>query len=109
MILTHFEHHAVASPFRASHAIYIREGQRQAQPGVNEVPQMLRSRTLSVRAFDRDGMLVDADLVDGKELEPVLERMLATAAYVHVHFAKMGCFAARVDQISMPPPSTGKI
>lgn len=98
VILTHFEHHAVASPFRASHAIYVREHAIQAMPAPNEVPVMLRSRLLSIRAFDRDGMLVGADVVDGRDLEPVVERLLADAAYVHVHFAKPGCFAARVDR-----------
>ena len=99
VILTHFEHHAVASPFRASHAIYVRQGAEQATPEPNEVPVMLRHRLLSLRAFDIDGMLVAADVVDGRELEPVLERLLADAAYVHVHFAKPGCYAARVDRV----------
>ncbi len=98
VILTHFEHHAVASPFRASHAIYVRAGATRATPAVGEVPAMLRTRLLSVRAFDREGMLAGADVVAGGELEPVLERLLADAAYVHLHFAKPGCFAARVDR-----------
>lgn len=99
VILTHFEHHAVASPFRASHAIYVREHAVRASPAVDEVPAMLRTRLLSLRAFDRDGLLLEADVVDGREVEPVIERLLATAAYVHVHFAKPGCFAARVDRV----------
>lgn len=98
VILTHFEHHAVASPFRASHAIYVREGAAQAQLAANEVPVMLRTRLLSLRAFDRDGLLVDAEVVDGGELELAIERLLAAAAYLHIHFAKPGCFAARVDR-----------
>ncbi len=98
VILTHFEHHAVASPFRASHAIYVREGAAQAVLAANEVPATLRTRLLSLRAFDRDGMLVEADVVEGRELEPVIERLLANAAYLHIHFAKPGCFAARVDR-----------
>jgi len=57
---------------------------------------MLRTRLLSLRAFDAHGMLVDADVVDGRALEPALDRLLADAAYVHVHFAKPGCYAALV-------------
>lgn len=98
VILTHFEHHAVASPFRASHAIYVRDVE-QATVAPNVVPAMLRTRLLSVRAFDRGGMLVGADVVDGREVEGVIERLLANAAYLHVHFAKPGCFAARVDRV----------
>jgi hypothetical protein len=99
VILAHYEHHAVASPFRASHAIYVRQGERQYD-AVDRVPPMLRSRLLSVRAFDADGMLVDADVVDGVDLEPLIERQFAQAQtqYLHIHFARPGCYAARVDR-----------
>jgi hypothetical protein len=97
VILAHFEHHAVASPFRASHAIYVRRGE-QRHDAVDEVPEQLRLRLLSVRAFDRAGMLVDADVVDGPALEPVIARLLGDprADYLHVHYAKPGCYAARI-------------
>lgn len=99
VILTHFEHHAVASPFRASHAIYVRRGERR-HDAVDQVPEQLRLRVLSVRAFDRAGMLVDADIVDGHALEPVIARLLGDpqADYLHVHYAKPGCYAARIDR-----------
>jgi uncharacterized protein DUF1203 len=95
LVLVHYEHHAVASPFRASHAIYIREHAEPAVLGVGAVPAMLRTRLLSLRAFDAAGMLLEADVVDGRELDPALERMVQRAAYVHIHFAKPGCYAAR--------------
>jgi hypothetical protein len=43
-------------------------------------------------------MLVAADLVDGQALEEMIARLFADprAAYLHVHFAKPGCYAARV-------------
>jgi hypothetical protein len=99
VILVQHEHHAVASPFRASHAIYVRRGEQQYD-AVDCVPPMLRSRLLSVRAFDGDGMLVDADVVDGTDLESLIERQFAhaQAQYLHIHFARPGCFAARVDR-----------
>ncbi|HET9990709.1 MAG TPA: DUF1203 domain-containing protein [Kofleriaceae bacterium] len=95
VVLVHYEHHVVESPFRASHAIYVREHAEPAELAAGEVPVMLRSRLLSLRAFDAAGMLVAADVVDGRELEPALERLLRAAAYVHIHFAKPGCYAAR--------------
>lgn len=97
LILTHFEHHAVASPFRASHAIYVRRGE-QTFDAVDQVPEQLRLRLLSLRSFDAAGMLTAADVVDGRELEGGIARLLADerAAYLHVHFAKPGCYAARV-------------
>lgn len=99
VILTHFEHHAVASPFRASHAIYVRRGEERYE-AIDQVPEQLRLRLLSVRAFDRAGMLVDADIVDGPTLEPVITRLLGDprADYLHVHYAKPGCYAARIDR-----------
>jgi hypothetical protein len=99
VILTHFEHHAVASPFRASHALYIRRGETTYE-ATDQVPEQLRLRLLSVRGFDRDGMLVDADVVDGRELEAVIARLFGDSrtSYLHVHFARPGCYAARVDR-----------
>lgn len=99
VILVHHEHHAVASPFRASHAIYVRKDEQQYD-AVDRVPPMLRSRLLSLRAFDDAGMLVDADVADGTELEPLIERQLANAQvkYLHIHFARPGCYAARVER-----------
>jgi len=99
VILTHFEHHPVASPFRASHAIYVRRGET-TYDAIDQVPAQLRLRLLSVRAFDAAGMLVGADVIDGKELEAVIATLFgdARAAYLHVHYARPGCFAARVDR-----------
>ena len=98
VLLLHYEHQPARSPFRASHAIYVREGAVPAQPEPGEVPEMLRSRLLSVRAFDDGGMLVDADVAPGTELEALAMRMLSAGptSYLHVHFARPGCYAARI-------------
>ena len=67
---------------------------------VDTVPDQLRTRTLAVRAFDADSMMIGHALVDGKELEDVIARLFADAqaAYLHIHFASPGCYAARVDR-----------
>ena len=100
VLLIHYEHQSAATPFRASHAVYIRPGVRQAAPAPNQVPEPLRSRTLSLRAFDDAGMMVYADLAEGPELEAAIERIFAIpeVSYLHLHFAKPGCYAARVDR-----------
>lgn len=100
VLLLNYEHQTARTPYRASHAIYVREGAVQARPDRNEVPEQLRRRVLSVRAFDGDGMLVAADLADGRSLEPVAERLLADPQvdYLHLHNAMQGCYAARVDR-----------
>ena len=101
VILLHHEHQPADTPYRAGHAIYVREGAVEARPAVGEVPEVLRRRLLSVRAFDADGMMTGADVVDGAALEPVIERLLLAdpaVAYLHLHNAKPGCYAARVDR-----------
>jgi hypothetical protein len=100
LILANFEHLPVASPFRSRHAVYVREGAGGPAEYRDAVPEQFRSRVLSLRAFDEDGMMVDADLADGREVEAAIERMLAApgTAYLHAHFAKPGCFAARIDR-----------
>jgi len=101
VLLIHFEHLSVDSPYRASHAIYVRESAVHRVCDVNEVPDLFRTRTLSVRAFDSNGLLVDADIVDGAELERRLDHMLVneSVAHVDIHFAKTGCFAARAFRV----------
>ncbi len=100
LVLVNFEHQPGASPYRAAHAIFVREGVAQARPAIGETPEVLRARTLSLRAFDESAMIVAADLVEGQNLAGALDRLLAdpAAAYVHIHYAKFGCYAARADR-----------
>lgn len=101
VLLLNYEHQSVATPYRSSHAIIIRENADQAEPFINQVPDLLRVRVLSVRGFDRVGMMIEADVVDGATLETAIEEMFGNAAveYLHIHNAKPGCFAARVDRL----------
>ena len=95
-----YEHQPADTPYRASHAIFVREGAERACSEVDVVPEPLRVRPISLRAFNAAGEMVDADLVDGSELEPLIARFLALpeVAYLHAHFAKRGCYAARIDR-----------
>jgi hypothetical protein len=97
VILVNYEHHPVDSPYRMSFAIFVRAGETTFDQ-VDAVPEQLRGRFLAVRAFDGDGMMIAFDLTKGAALEAVIERMLADdrAAYLHIHFAAPGCYAAKV-------------
>ncbi len=99
LILLNYEHQPADSPFRSRHAIYIREGERQYDE-VDLVPDQLRRRLLSVRGFDGSGMLRDADVAQGTALESLIERIFDddNVAYLHIHMARPGCYAARVDR-----------
>jgi len=109
LLLVNFVHQGATSPYRASHAIYVRRGARQARPAVDEVPAMFRSRTLSLRAFDKDAMIVNAGLCEGSAIEQLLAAQFALSrvAYVHIHFAKYGCYGARVDRAGTAPRVVG--
>ncbi len=100
VLLMNYEHQPMPTPFRSSHAIFVREWASQAIPGRNEVPEMFRHRLLSVRAFDASGMMIDADVIDGERLESMIEHMLAnkSADNLHIHNAKLGCYAALVKR-----------
>jgi hypothetical protein len=60
------------TPYRASHAILIREWATQAYDAVDQVPESMRIRLLSLRAFNVDGMMLDADVADGIVMESVV-------------------------------------
>ena len=97
-LLVNYVHQPADTPYRASHAIFVREGAERATELVDTVPDVMRRRTLSLRAFDATGMLVDAELIDGADAVAPIERLLALpqVAEVHAHYAKFGCFAARI-------------
>ena len=100
VLLVHYEHQNAATPFRASHAVYVRVNAQQARLAIDEVPEMFRSRMLSLRAFDHRGMMLAADLAGGESLEEKMSEVLEdpSIAYLHIHFAKPGCYAARADR-----------
>jgi uncharacterized protein DUF1203 len=99
LLLVNYEHHAVSSPYRMRFAIFVRKGE-ETYDRIDEVPEQLRLRTLAVRSFDRNAMMVAFELVDGRQLEAAIEKQFANplAAYLHVHFAAPGCYAARVER-----------
>jgi hypothetical protein len=99
LLLVNYEHHAVGSPYRMRFAVFVRKGEETFDK-VNEVPQQLRVRMLAVRAFDANAMMVGWELIDGSKVEEAIERLLSNpdAAYLHVHYAAPGCYAARVDR-----------
>lgn len=99
ILLVNFEHLPVDNPYRSRYAIWVRQGE-QTFDAIDQVPEQLRKRTLSLRAWDDRDMMVGFDVVDGKALEGAVERLFADqrTAYIHVHFAGPGCFAARIDR-----------
>jgi hypothetical protein len=99
LLLVNYEHHPVDSPYRMRFAIYVRRGEEQYD-AVDRVPEQLRTRMLAVRSFDEAGMMIERELIEGQQVEQAIERLFAdpSTAYLHVHYAAPGCYAARVDR-----------
>ncbi|NJM83582.1 MAG: DUF1203 domain-containing protein [Tabrizicola sp.] len=96
VILLNYEHQPGQSPFQSSHAVFVRENAQQVHLAVNEVPQVIRSRLISLRFFDQDHMMLDAEVVAGDRVATEIARAFENdeIAYAHIHYAKPGCFAA---------------
>jgi Protein of unknown function (DUF1203) len=100
VLLLNYLHQPADTPYKASHAIFVREWAETPYRGVDETPEVLWIRPISLRAFDASGEMIDADLSGGGDLKPAIERLLANpeAAYIHAHYAKRGCYAARIER-----------
>ena len=101
-ILLHHPHHvAPASPYRASGPIFVREGVGETASFINHVPEQQLKRLLSVRAYDAAGIMVDAEVAEGTELEALIARMFGRddVAFLHAHNAKRGCYSCRIDRV----------
>ena len=101
VLLMNYEHQPADTPFRSRHAIFVREGAEDRRFAPGELPPAFLARKfLSLRAFDANGMMVDADVTPTSESPQAIERLLAhpEAAYLHAHYAGAGCYAARIDR-----------
>lgn len=100
LLLLNYMHQPADTPFRSSHAIFVREGATVAYDAIDEVPEPLRVRTISLRGFDRNHHIADARVVQGEQLVHAIEQLFAMeqVSYLHAHYAGYGCYAARVDR-----------
>jgi hypothetical protein len=100
VILANYVHQPADTPYRASHAVYVREWAKRRFDAINELPTVLRIRQISVRAFSSSHWMIDAELCAGEDLEPLVQRLLSNPGvdYLQLHFAKRGCYAARIER-----------
>lgn len=101
VLLLSFEHQTQeGSPYRASGPIFVRRSVSAPFDATDVVPAVLEPRLLSLRAYDASGMIVDAEVVPGVEVESHIHRYWSRpdVAYLHAHFARRGCFACRIDR-----------
>ena len=99
LLLNHVSHD-VDNPYRASHAIFVTEGEEQAADYVDQVPPVFEKRTLSLRGFDAEGMMAEAMLTNPGEADAGIRKLFANPEIVsiHAHNATRGCFAAKIER-----------
>lgn len=99
LLLNHC-HQPHDTPYRASHAIYVGESASEAARYVDQLPPALAIRPLSLRAFSASHRMVDAALAEGDAALEAMQRLLGRreVAYLHAHYARPGCYAARVSR-----------
>jgi hypothetical protein len=100
VVLIPLAHHDVDSPYRASGPIFVREKAKEADLSVGEVPEVVSTRTMSVRAYDRNAMMMDGTVVPGAEIKAHIDKLFANPkiAYLHLHNAGAGCYSCRVER-----------
>ena len=100
LLLLNFEHQPANTPYRSTHAIYVRKAADRAFEAIDSVPEVLASRLLAIRAFDAQHMMVDAEVCEGTQAADLFELFLANpqTSYLQVHNARRGCYAARVER-----------
>jgi len=99
LLLNHVSHD-VANPYRAAHAIFVTEGEEEPGQYINEVPPVFKSRVLSLRGFDKDGMMADALLTQPGEADAGIRKLFENPAIrtIHAHNATRGCFSAKIER-----------
>ena len=99
LLLNHAHQTTATSPYRAAGPIFV---SRSARTGryQGELPPMLRDRLLSLRAYDENAFIVDAEVGKGGEVVGLIEHFFADPKVAHIdaHFARRGCFAARIER-----------
>lgn len=101
LLLVSYQHQPAHSPYRATGPIYVRKTATEANLAINEVPEQIRCRMLSVRGYDTDDLIVEAEVTDGATIEKMIEQFFVNkdVTYIHLHYARRGCYAARVDRV----------
>lgn len=101
LLLLPYQHQPADSPYRASGPIFVRRGVARAELVENEVPPQVQRRLMSLRAYSGDDRILFAEVCDGAHVAEWLRHAFddAAVAYVHLHFARYGCFACRADRV----------
>ena len=104
LILLNHVSHDVDGPYRATHAILVREQAEDIAPLVDETPPAFARRSLSLRRFAANGDLVASRVAGQEEHDRAIRELLADPRVDHIdaHNAGHGCFSARIERYMEP-------
>ncbi len=101
VLLFPYKHHKTTSPYQASGPIFIRKNVQTAILETNEIPKLLNHRHLSLRCYDKSGIMIEATTCNGKEVRQELDELFKNSrvSYVHIHNAKPGCYNCVAERV----------
>ena len=87
------------SPYAAASPVYVHRERCRGFAADGSVPEVLRERVLSLRAYTADHMIAGTTVAHGHDLEPALAGLFrdGTAEYVFAHFAGPGCYVCTIE------------
>jgi hypothetical protein len=99
MLLLSYDPFLGNSPYSGPGPIFVHQEHCTPYQGT-KVPEQQRRRLLSLRAYNDQHMMVGSEVVQGSELEEAAGKMFegTEVEYLHVHNAKPGCFAVRLER-----------
>ncbi|MEM1079303.1 MAG: DUF1203 domain-containing protein [Pseudomonadota bacterium] len=102
VVLLNYMHQPCGGPYQASHAIFVRENAEDTEVAPDRVPDVIRTRLISLRFFDEGHQMVHAEVASGDHVAEAISAAFEREdiAYGHLHNAKPGCFAASVHRVA---------
>jgi len=100
VILLPYKHHQTTSPYKASGPIFIRKKVTTPAFEMNQIPLMFNHRLLSLRSYDKNGIMKEASVVEGNTLKESIIKTFENEKidYIHIHNARPGCYNCLVER-----------
>jgi hypothetical protein len=96
-----FPYSAIAAgrPYTETGPIFIHADRCERYAATNEYPASFRDGRV-FRAYDANHHMIDAEVVNGREPEAVIEKLLKNpeTAFVHVRSVSHGCYTMQIER-----------
>lgn len=101
VLLLNYEHHKVNSPYKASGPVFIRRNVKTANLKTNQIPEMLKHRLLSLRAYNSSAIMIESETVKGENLADKIDMIFSNdlVNYIHIHNSGPGCYNCQINRV----------